>query len=50
MKSFARSTEAACKGYMMNKRVDRNVQSKVKSLENEPVVHFPLTPVSLVKE
>jgi hypothetical protein len=50
MKSFAGSSEAACEGYRMNKGVDRKVQSKVKSLECEPVVHFPPTPVSLVKE
>jgi hypothetical protein len=34
----------------MSKRVDRNIQSKVKSLESEPAVHFLPTPVSLVKE
>jgi hypothetical protein len=35
----------------MSKRVDRKVQSKVKSLEIEVVVvHFPLAPVSLVNE
>jgi hypothetical protein len=49
-KEFAGSFEAACEGYRMSKRVDRNVQSKVKSLESEPAVHFLPTPVSLVKE
>jgi hypothetical protein len=34
----------------MSKRVDRKVQSKVKSLESEPVVHFPPALGSLVKE
>jgi hypothetical protein len=50
MKLFAGSSEAACEGYRMSKRVDRKVQSKVKSLESEPAVHFPPVPVSLVKE
>jgi hypothetical protein len=50
MKSFAGSSEGTYEGYRMSKRVDRNVQSKVKSLECEPTVHFPLAPVSLVKE
>jgi hypothetical protein len=50
MKSFTGSSEAACEGYRMSKRVDRKVQSKVKSLQNEPDSHFPLAPVSLVKE
>jgi hypothetical protein len=49
--SFAGSSEASYKGYMMSKRVDRKVQSKVKSLKSELVsVHFPPTLVSLVKE
>jgi hypothetical protein len=34
----------------MSKRVDRKLESKVKSLESESAVHFPLTLVSLVKE
>jgi hypothetical protein len=34
----------------MSKRVDRKVQSKVKNLESELVVHFPPVSVSLVKE
>jgi hypothetical protein len=50
MKSFAGSPEATCKGYRMSKRVDRKVQSKVKSLESEPIVHFPPALGSLVKE
>jgi hypothetical protein len=50
MKLFAGSSEATCEGYRMSKRVDRKVQSKVKSLESEYVVHFPLAPVSLMKE
>jgi hypothetical protein len=50
MKSFPGSSEAGCEGYMMSKRVDRKVQSKVKSLESQPVVHFPPALVSLVKE
>jgi hypothetical protein len=50
MKLFAGSSEAGCEGYMMRKRVERKVQSKVKSLEGEPVVHFAPMPVSLVKE
>jgi hypothetical protein len=40
MKSFARSSEAGCEGYRMSKRVDRKVQSKVKSLESDHDVHF----------
>jgi hypothetical protein len=35
---------------MMSKKVDRKVQSKVKSLEVNHAVHFPLAPVSMVKE
>jgi hypothetical protein len=50
MKSFTGSSKATCEGYRMSKRVDRMVQSKVKSLESEPVVHFPTASVSLVKE
>jgi hypothetical protein len=50
MKSFLGSFEVDCEGYRMSKRVDRKVQNKVKSLESEPVVHFPPTLVSLVKE
>jgi hypothetical protein len=51
MKLFAGSYEAICEGYRMSKRVDRKVQSKVKSLKSEPAaVHFPPVPVSLVKE
>jgi hypothetical protein len=50
MKPFAGSSEAACEGYMMIKRVDKKVQSKVKSLESEPTVHFPPTLISLLKE
>jgi hypothetical protein len=50
MKSFAGSSETDCEGYRMSKRVDRKVQSKVKSLESESVVHFPPVPVSLVKK
>jgi hypothetical protein len=50
MKSFIGSSEATCEGYRMSKRVDRKVQSKVKSLESEHAMHFPLTSVSLVKE
>jgi hypothetical protein len=50
IKSIAGSSEAGCEGYRMSKRVDRKVQSKVKSLESEPVVHFPPTLVCLVKE
>jgi hypothetical protein len=50
MKLFAGLSEATCEGYRMSKRVDRKVQSKVKSLESEYVVHFPLAPVSLMKE
>jgi hypothetical protein len=34
----------------MSKRIDGNVQSRVKSLESEAVVYFPPAPVSLVKE
>jgi hypothetical protein len=33
----------------MSKRVDRKLQSKVKSLESEPAVHFSPALVSLVK-
>jgi hypothetical protein len=48
MKSFVGSSY---EGYMMSKRVDRKVQNKVKSLENEPPMYFPpAPPVSLVKE
>jgi hypothetical protein len=51
MKSFARPSEAGYNGYRMSKRVDRKVQSKVKSLESEPaVVHFPPVLVSFMKE
>jgi hypothetical protein len=50
MKSFAWSSEVTCEGYRMSKRVDTKVQSKVKKLESEPVVHFPPASVSLVKE
>jgi hypothetical protein len=50
MKSFARSSKAACEGYMMSKRVDRKVQSKVKKFRSEPAMHFPPRPISLVKE
>jgi hypothetical protein len=49
-KSFAGSSEVACEGYRVGKIVDRKVQSKVKSLESEPAVYFPLAPVSLVKD
>jgi hypothetical protein len=34
----------------MSKRIDRNVQSRVKSLESEAVVHFSSAHVCLVKE
>jgi hypothetical protein len=44
------SSEATCEGYRMSKRVDRKVESKIKSLESEHIVYFFLTPVSLVKE
>jgi hypothetical protein len=50
MKSFAGSSEGACEGYRMGKIVDRKLQSKVKSLESESVVHFLSAPVSLVNE
>jgi hypothetical protein len=50
MKLFPGSSEAGCEGYRMSKRVDRNVQSKVKSLESKPIVHFPPALISLVKE
>jgi hypothetical protein len=50
MKSFAGSSEATCEGYRMSKRVDRKVESKIKSLESEHIVYFSLTPVNLVKE
>jgi hypothetical protein len=50
MKSFTRSSETACEGYKMSKRVDRKVQGKVKSLESEPAVYFSPVQVSLVKE
>jgi hypothetical protein len=52
MKSFVWSSEADCEGYRMSKWVDTKVQRKVKkSLESEPAaVHFPPTPVTLVKE
>jgi hypothetical protein len=50
MKLFPGSSEAGCEGYRMSKRVDRNVQSKVKSLESEPIVHFPPALINLVKE
>jgi hypothetical protein len=33
MKLFAGSSEANCEGYVMSKRVDRKIQSKVKYLE-----------------
>jgi hypothetical protein len=33
MNSFAGSSEAACKGYTMSKRVDRKIQIKVKYVE-----------------
>jgi hypothetical protein len=49
-KEFAGSFEAACEGYRMSKKVDRNVQSKVKNLESELDVHFLPTSVSLGKE
>jgi hypothetical protein len=52
MKSFIGSSEATCEGYRMSKRVERKVQSKVKTLESELVMHSPPppAPVSLVKE
>jgi hypothetical protein len=50
MKSFAGSSKATREGYRMSKRVDRKVQSEVKSLKSEHVVHFPLALVSLVNE
>jgi hypothetical protein len=50
MKSFVGSSEATCEGYRMSKRVDRKVQSKVKTLESESIVHFPPTSESLVKK
>jgi hypothetical protein len=50
MKSFLGSSEAGYEGYMMSKRVDRKVQSKIKSLESELIVHFPPTLVGLVNE
>jgi hypothetical protein len=50
MKSFAGSSKAAYEGYRMSKIVDRKVQSKVKSLDSEPAVHFPPGSISLVKE
>jgi hypothetical protein len=50
MKSFAGSSEGACEGYRMGKIVDRKLQSKVKSLESEFVVHFLSAPVRLVNE
>jgi hypothetical protein len=50
MKSFVRSSEDTYEGYRMSKRVYRNVQSKVKSLESESVVYFFPAPISLVKE
>jgi hypothetical protein len=40
-KSFAESSEAASKGYMMSKRVDKKVQSKIKSLEVSMLCIFP---------
>jgi hypothetical protein len=49
MKSFAESSEATCEGYKMSKRVDRKVQSNIKTLESEHVVHFPLALVSFMK-
>jgi hypothetical protein len=49
MKSFVRSSEGACEGYRMSKRVDRKVQSKIKSLESESAVYFPPAQVSLMK-
>jgi hypothetical protein len=49
--SFARLFEADCEGYRISKRVDRKVQTKVKSLESESVaVHFPPASLSLVKK
>jgi hypothetical protein len=39
MKSFAGSSKAAYEGYRMSKRVDRKLQSKVKSLDSEHAVH-----------
>ncbi len=49
MKSFPGSSKAACEGCIMSKRVDRKIQSKVKSLESELAMHFPPTPVSLME-
>jgi hypothetical protein len=49
-KSSAGSSKADFEGYRMSKRIDRNVQSKVKSLESKPVVHFSPASISLVKE
>jgi hypothetical protein len=49
--SFVGPFKAGCEGYRMSERVDRKVQTKVKSLESEPAaVHFPPVLVSLVKE
>jgi hypothetical protein len=50
MKSFARSSDGACEGYRMSKRVDRKIQNKVKKFRSESVVHFSLVLVSFVKE
>jgi hypothetical protein len=50
MKLFAGSFEATYEGYMMSKRADRKLQSKVKMFRSEHAVHFPPTPISLVKK
>jgi hypothetical protein len=47
---ICRIIRATSEGYMMSKRVHRKVQSKVNSLESELAMHFPLAPVSLMKE
>jgi hypothetical protein len=41
MKSFVRSSEAACEGYMMSKKVDTKVQRKIKGLEVNLLYIFP---------
>jgi hypothetical protein len=37
---FTTPFAGSCEGYRISKRVDRKVQSKVKSLKSELVVHF----------
>jgi hypothetical protein len=49
MKSFVGLSEAICEGYRMSNRVDRKVQSKVKSLEVNLLCISPRCLLALIK-